>query len=84
MQTRPAWPLEPRMGFQALKCSALEEIGQELSAPPPPPPPCFLTFPPRLSASLFHLARLFILLNIYIHSNIIKLHHLLCCPRKLR
>lgn len=34
MQTRPAWPVEPRMGFQALKCSPVEEIERDLSLPP--------------------------------------------------
>lgn len=33
MQTRPAWPVEPRMEFQALKCSPVEEIEHELSSP---------------------------------------------------
>ena len=34
MQTRPAWPVEPRMEFQALKRSPVEEIEHDLSLPP--------------------------------------------------
>lgn len=33
MQTRPAWPVEPRMEFQAMKCSPVEEIEHDLSLP---------------------------------------------------